>query len=169
MKKITTTLILLLPLGVPAPRAGSALAEDQDAAVQQKLQEAQSEAEAAPGSKKTEEWLRKLRSRVTDIEKRKRGPVAVAAVRGAKKESKASDVYWKKGRSEKLPTDKELSVFKGALDALEKGQTDTARLDLETFLASYPKSPLAKDARATLDIIGGGSSTPESPKEETSP
>lgn len=98
--------------------------------------------------------LKKLSDRVNRLKGKSKSKVTtVAGLRGEKqkKETTKSKLYWK-GKSGEIPQ-KELAAFEKATDLALAGKTQEAINAFDSFIKSFPKSPLAPDARETLSLL----------------
>lgn len=99
------------------------------------------------------DWLKDLDSRLRRTEERHKGrTVAAASVRGAKQED-AAKLYWKGRKGTRAVTPEELEAFKAAVALAGEGKTAEARKGLEDFMAKFPESHLAPDAKETLALL----------------
>jgi outer membrane protein assembly factor BamD (BamD/ComL family) len=58
-------------------------------------------------------------------------------------------------------TEEELAEFRSAVDLAAKGETAAAVRELDEFITRFPNSPLAQDAKKTLDMVKGGEKEPK--------
>ncbi len=108
--------------------------------------------EGAARNIEMKKWAEKLQARLARLERQKQ-PITVAAVRGEEKKPQSSGLYWKKPKKQMLPAPDELQAFKSAVKTLEDGKREEAAAAFKTFLASYPKSPLADEAKSSLEML----------------
>jgi TolA-binding protein len=105
------------------------------------------------GERSLKDWLKDLDMRLRHTEDRHKRLVAAASVRGAKQEDDGKKLYWK-GRKENRPvTAEELDAFKTSVALAKDGKTAEAQAGLESFLAKFPSSPMADDAKQTLALL----------------
>jgi TolA-binding protein len=103
------------------------------------------------------EWVKGLQKKLEQIVPRKSVPlsIVVVGVRGAKEDSQPK-LYWKGKKDDEAVTEEELTKFKSAIDAVEKGDRTGATKGLEEFMKHYPDSALIPDAKKTLDLVKAG-------------
>ena len=94
-------------------------------------------------------WLKSTAYKLKVISKaEKPRTTAVVGVKGAE-QTKEDELYWKESPSK----DEEIKRLTEAYEAADKGNKDEALIKLEAFVKDYPKSPLAKDARAGIEAL----------------
>jgi TolA-binding protein len=100
------------------------------------------------------EWLKGLQKKLEQIVPRESVPLStgVAGVRGAREDSQPK-LYWKGKKDDEAVTEEELTKFKSAVDAAEKGDRSGAIKELEEFMKQHPDSALIPDAKKTLDLV----------------
>lgn len=155
MKKITALLVGLML--VPAVLAADEKKDEQKA-------DEQKQETAAPAKDKSwfETTLKGLKSRVSrKFHSASVKPSAVAAVRGSEMDQDAMAPDWKGSVSEKSAEqlNKEHKAVADAFEKIVAGNTEGGRKDLETFITSYPNSPLKETVKEALAKL--------QPKEET--
>jgi TolA-binding protein len=108
------------------------------------------------------EWLKALQRKIETITAKKSMPLStgVAGIRGAKDDEKAK-LYWKGKKGDEAVTEEELAEFRSAVDLAAKGETAAAVRELDEFITRFPNSPLAQDAKKTLDMVKGGEKEPK--------
>lgn len=94
-------------------------------------------------------WLKDMKKRVARSQAKQNQLVTVAAVRGSES-ADATPLYWKGKKAKGNAAPEEIAKFDEALDAAVAGEPVIAKEKLETFIASYPQSPLVSDAKETL-------------------
>ncbi len=102
----------------------------------------------------TSEWLKSLEKKLEQIEPRKSVPLSsgVAGARGRQEDSPVK-LYWKGNKDDEAVTEEELTQFKSAVGAAEKGDRSGAIKKLEEFMKQHPDSALIPDAKKTLDMV----------------
>ena len=100
------------------------------------------------------EWLKGLQKKLEQIVPRKSVPlsIVVAGGHGAKDDSQLK-LYWKGKKDDEAVTEEELTKFKLAINAVEKGDRTGAIKELAEFMKQYPNSALIPDAKKTLDLV----------------
>jgi TolA-binding protein len=100
------------------------------------------------------EWLKGLQKKLEQIVPSKSVPLSteVSGARGVKEGSQFK-LYWKGKKDDEAVTEEELTKFKSAIDALEKGDRTGAIKELTEFMKLYPDSALIPDAKKTLDLV----------------
>jgi hypothetical protein len=100
------------------------------------------------------EWLKGLQKKLEQIVPRKTVPLRMTAAggRGVREDSQPK-LYWKGKKGEEEVTEEELTKFKSALDAAEKGDRTGAIKELGEFMKQYPDSSLIPDVKRTLDLV----------------
>jgi TolA-binding protein len=100
------------------------------------------------------EWLKGLQKKLEQIVPRKSVPLSmvVAGRHGAKDDSQPK-LYWKGKKGDEAVTEEELTKFKLAINAVEKGDRTGAIKELAEFMKQYPDSDLIPDAKKTLDLV----------------
>lgn len=103
------------------------------------------------------EWLKVLEKKLEQIVPSKSVPLStvVAGARGANEDSQPK-LYWKGKKGDEAVTEEELTKFKSAIAAVEKGDSTGAIKDLAEFMKQYPDSALIPDAKKTLDLVKAG-------------
>ncbi len=95
-------------------------------------------------------WLKSMAYKIKVISKaEKPRSTSVVGVKGAEQTTKEDELYWKESPSK----DEEIKRFTEAYDAANKGNKEEALGKLEGFVKDYPKSPLAKDAKAGIEAL----------------
>lgn len=105
-------------------------------------------------SDKKAEWLRELKEKIQKITPSKDVPqtTVVGGVRGADSASPEA-LYWK-GKEEKIVIGEgELNKFNAALDLALRGENKSSIREFETFIDTYPASPLKNEAEKTMEIL----------------
>ncbi len=102
----------------------------------------------------TSEWLKSLEKKLEKIVPRKSVPQSpgVAGARGGKEDSPVK-LYWKGNKDDEAVTEEELTQFKSAVGAAEKGDRSGAIKKLEEFMKQHPDSALIPDAKKTHDMV----------------
>lgn len=125
---------------------------------------------AAPATEKKQsmnqglqEWLTRMKKRVSAARSKQNKLGAVAAVRGDEK-SDPPPLYWKGKEGEKAVDSAEIEEFNAAVEMALKGDADAAKQKLQQFVNAHPQSPLLPDANETLAKL----STTE-PEQEPAP
>ena len=100
------------------------------------------------------EWLKGLQKKLEQIVPRKTVPLRMTAAggRGVREDSQPK-LYWKGKKGDEEVTEEELTKFKSALDAAEKGDRTGAIKELGEFMKQYPDSALIPDVKRTLDLV----------------
>jgi TolA-binding protein len=100
------------------------------------------------------EWLKGLQKKLEQIVPRKSVPLStgVAGVRGAKEDPQVK-LYWKGKKDDEAVTEEELTKFKSAVHAAERGDRSGAIKELDEFMKQHPDSALIPDAKKTLDLV----------------
>jgi len=100
------------------------------------------------------EWLKGLQKKLEQIVPRTSVPVSimVAGGHGAKDDTQPK-LYWKGKKDDDAVTEEELTKFKLAINAVEKGDRTGAIKELAEFMKQYPNSALIPDAKKTLDLV----------------
>jgi TolA-binding protein len=100
------------------------------------------------------EWLKSLEKKLEQIVPSKSVPLStvVTGARGANEDSQPK-LYWKGKKVDEVVTEEELTKFKSAIAAVEKGDSTGAIKDLAEFMNQYPDSALIPDAKKTLDLV----------------
>jgi TolA-binding protein len=103
------------------------------------------------------EWLKVLEKKLEQIAPSKSVPLStvVSRARGANEDSQPK-LYWKGKKADEAVTEEELTKFKSAIAAVEKGDSTGAIKDLAEFMKQYPDSALIPDAKRTLDLVKAG-------------
>jgi TolA-binding protein len=101
-------------------------------------------------------WLSRLKKKVARAESKHAKLTAVAAVRGDET-SDTPPLYWKGRSSEGQVALPELKEFDDAINTALNGDAGNAKTKLESFLGTYPQSPLADEAKETLTLLSENS------------
>lgn len=104
-------------------------------------------------------WLKKLKDRAARTQAKHNQLVAVAAVRGSETKD-APPLYWKGKKGDAPISAEELKAFEEAVDAA-MANDPASESKLESFVASYPKSPLLAEANQTLEMLKAEASAAE--------
>ena len=97
-------------------------------------------------------WLREVKKRIARAQTRNNQVVAVAAVRGSETPD-SPPLYWK-GKNASGPVEaSELKQFDEAIDTALTSDPGSAKEKLQAFLSAHPQSPLAGEARETLNQL----------------
>ena len=118
----------------------------------------------APASKpkmsaKLQAWLKDLRKKLDRSNTQSKQLVAVAAVRGSDQPD-APPLYWKGKSSEEKIAGSEAADFGNAVDAAMNGDNVAAKEKLQSFVTTYPHSPLVAEANETLSRLDTDSVQP---------
>ncbi len=115
-----------------------------------------------------QEWLTKMKKRVSAARSKQNKLVAVAAVRGDEKTDPAP-LYWKGKEGEKPVDAAEIEKFNEAIETAASGDADAAKVKLQQFVESHPKSPLVADANETLAKLSVAEDAGDAPDPTTAP
>ena len=100
------------------------------------------------------EWLKGLQKKLEQIVPKKTVPLRMAATGGrGVREDAQPKLYWKGKKGDEDVTEEELTKFKSALDAVEKGDRSSAIKELGEFMKQYPDSALIPDVKRTMDLV----------------
>jgi TolA-binding protein len=109
-----------------------------------------------------QDWLAKMKKRVSAARSKQNKLVAVAAVRGDEKTDPAP-LYWKGKEGEKAVDGTEIDEFNAAVESASSGDVAGAKVKLQQFIDAHPKSPLVADAKETMDKLSTTEPEPQSP------
>ncbi len=118
--------------------------------------------QAKPDAKKKtslQVWLNKMKKKIAGAETKHNKLVAVASVRG----DDSADVpplYWKGKASEGPVALPELKEFEDAVNLALNGDKAGSTAKLQTFVSTYPDSPLKADAQETLNALAAETPAP---------
>lgn len=97
-------------------------------------------------------WLKDMKKKVDRTQARQNQIVAVAAVRGDET-ADSPPLYWKGKKVSGNVESEELKKFEEALDQAMTGDSTASKEKLESFITTYPNSPLVVDAKETLQKL----------------
>jgi TolA-binding protein len=99
-------------------------------------------------------WLKGLQKKLEQIVPRKSVPLSIVVAGGhAAKDDSQPKLYWKGEKGDEAVTEEEITKFKLAINAVEKGDRTGAIRELAEFMKQYPDSDLIPDAKKTLDLV----------------
>jgi TolA-binding protein len=115
-----------------------------------------------------QEWLAKMKKRVSSARSKQSKLVAVAAVRGDEK-SDPAPLYWKGKEGDKQVNAAEIEEFDAAVETAATGDIANAKIKLQQFIDAHPKSPLVADAQETINKMTTSDPEPDQPDPTTAP
>lgn len=103
-------------------------------------------------SPRLEAWIKRMKRNANKAQTRQHRLIAVAAVRGNEVQD-APPLYWKTKPVEGPIKPEDLEEFKQALNMIENGDVESAKIRLDSLASRYSEGSLRADIDQTLKVL----------------